>query len=58
MIKLTALNYERPIWVNPNLITCFESREGGTVIYFDQDNEVKVKETNYEICELLQHFWG
>lgn len=53
LIKLTALAYDEPIWINPNLVTAVEAREEngfkGTVIYFDRDNEVKVRETLDEI---------
>ncbi len=52
MIKLTTLNYDGAIWVNTALITSFEKHEGGTVIYFDQNNDVKVKETPDQLSAL------
>jgi hypothetical protein len=52
MIKLTALNYDKPIWVNPRLITAFEPLAGGSVVYFDEGNEVRVSETTDQIAAL------
>jgi uncharacterized protein YlzI (FlbEa/FlbD family) len=52
MIQLTALHYDKPLWINPSLITSFESYEGGTIIYFDDSNDVKVKEKPEEVCAL------
>lgn len=46
MIKLTALLYDAPIWINTRLVTSLEKHTaGGTVIRFDQDNEVYVQES-------------
>lgn len=46
MIKLTALLYDEPIWINTKLVTSIEKHTaGGTVIRFDQDNEVYVQES-------------
>jgi hypothetical protein len=52
MIQLTAWEYDRPIWVNTRLITAFELWNNGAVIYFDDGNEVKVKETPEQIAAL------
>ncbi len=52
MIQLTALEYDRPIWINVSLITSFEGFKGGTMIYFDQENNVKVREKPEAILEL------
>jgi hypothetical protein len=52
MIQLTAQNYDRLLWVNPALITSFEGWDGGTVIHFDDNNEVKVKESPEAVAAL------
>lgn len=50
MLKLTALLYDEPIWINTKLVTSIEKNDrAGTVIRFDQDNEVRVRETLDEI---------
>lgn len=54
MIQLTAMNYDHSIWVNPKLITSFEPKDGGTVIYFDDSNDVLVKEAPEQVAALCQ----
>ena len=60
MIKLTPHNYDGAIYVNPCLITAMEARKDvhtgnvtGTIIYFDQNNEVMVKELVDDVAKLI-----
>lgn len=52
MIQLTLSNRVGKIWINSKLVTSITVYEGKTVITFDQDNEVWVKESPDEIGEL------
>tara|TARA_Y100000034_G_C6652731_1_gene285770 strand:- start:247 stop:519 length:273 start_codon:yes stop_codon:yes gene_type:complete len=53
MIKLTSSVDGCPMWLNSGVIHGFWARLGGTVVFWADEDSLKVKETPAEILRLI-----